>query len=160
MGNVLFKYAEPLQTFDWKILEETKVILGYKYQKAGTYYAGRNYIAWFTNQIPISEGPYKFNGLSGLIVQIEDTKGYYKFALTSFEKNTNKKQRIETQDIKYKVVSRKKFFEMEKIYYKNFEKILMKSPNIKISPNDPKGTEKFGAMLRKSKENPLKLSVD
>lgn len=50
-------------------------------QKATARYGGRNWIAWFTEEIPISEGPYKFNGLPGLIFEIYDDKENYKFTL-------------------------------------------------------------------------------
>lgn len=62
------------------------VILGYRCQKAFASYAGREYIAWFTTQIPISEGPYKFNGLPGLILKISDTKHQHCFSLVSIKK--------------------------------------------------------------------------
>jgi GLPGLI family protein len=48
-------------------------------------YAGRDYKAWFTNEIPVSDGPYKFYGLPGLIVEIEDSKKQYTFELVSYK---------------------------------------------------------------------------
>lgn len=75
---------------DWKISFETAQINNYKCQKSTTYFAGRNYTAWFTNTIPISDGPYKFKGLPGLIIKIYDSKKHYVFELLSFEKyNSN-----------------------------------------------------------------------
>ncbi|MFY1045776.1 GLPGLI family protein [Chryseobacterium sp. GP-SGM7] len=49
------------------------------------------YNAWFTNEIPISEGPYKFSGLPGLIVKIEDTKKQHIWELKGIEKFRNMK---------------------------------------------------------------------
>ncbi|MGY0407967.1 MAG: GLPGLI family protein, partial [Polaribacter sp.] len=43
---------------------------------------GRFYEAWFTEDVPIVDGPYKFTGLPGLIVNIYDTKKEYNFLLT------------------------------------------------------------------------------
>jgi len=54
-------------------------------QKATTSFAGRQYIAWFTPEIPVPDGPYKFNGLPGLIIEIADLKDHYHFKLTGFE---------------------------------------------------------------------------
>ncbi|HAG15951.1 MAG TPA: hypothetical protein DCG69_05425 [Bacteroidales bacterium] len=82
-----FIYNEPLQLLDWEMTDDTTTYLGYHCQKATTYYAGRNYEAWFTSEIPISEGPYKFNGLPGLIVKIKDTRNHYSFELISFVKS-------------------------------------------------------------------------
>lgn len=83
------KYEEDLNQFSWEILPENKLIEGYQSQKATTTFAGRNYIAWFTSEIPISEGPYKFNGLPGLILEISDVQNHYNYKLKSFEKFKN-----------------------------------------------------------------------
>jgi GLPGLI family protein len=41
-------------------------------QKATTEFGGRKWTAWFCEEIPLSDGPYKFKGLPGLIVKISD----------------------------------------------------------------------------------------
>jgi GLPGLI family protein len=81
-----YRVIEDLAIFDWKIQPETKSINGFKSQKATTKFAGRDYTAWFTSEIPILDGPYKFNGLPGLILEISDRKNHYSFVLTEFEK--------------------------------------------------------------------------
>ncbi|NOU61356.1 GLPGLI family protein [Marinifilum caeruleilacunae] len=78
-----FVYDEPMDCFNWIIKSDTATILSYKCQKAITNYKGRSYEAWFTKEIPLSEGPYKFHGLPGLIVKIADTKNHYSFELLS-----------------------------------------------------------------------------
>jgi GLPGLI family protein len=80
-----YEYSEDLSSIKWNILPETKDISGFAVQKAKTSYAGRNYTAWFTSEIPIPDGPYKFNGLPGLIIKIADEKEYYVFKLTGFK---------------------------------------------------------------------------
>ena len=59
---------------NWKLLNDTKVDGQYKLQKATTTFGGRNWIAWFSKDVNLSEGPYKFRGLPGLIFEIEDDK--------------------------------------------------------------------------------------
>lgn len=59
--------------FDWKLTNEFSKILNYEVQKATTEYGGRKWTAWFTKEIPIPDGPYKFKNLPGLIVKIEDS---------------------------------------------------------------------------------------
>jgi hypothetical protein len=71
---------------NWKILPETAVIGSYKTQKAETEFAGRKWSAWFTQDIPLQEGPYKFSGLPGLIVKAEDADGHYEFNLKEVKK--------------------------------------------------------------------------
>ncbi|MFP3599126.1 GLPGLI family protein [Chryseobacterium sp. SIMBA_029] len=74
---------------NWKILPEKKMIGEYQCQKAVLDFAGRQWTAWFTEEIPFSDGPYKFRGLPGLIVQIGDSKEYHVFQLKGVQKNNN-----------------------------------------------------------------------
>jgi len=83
-GN-FFIYEEELKPQDWTVLEDTINILGYICQKAVCDYRGRSYEAWFTSEIPISEGPYKFYGLPGLIVKLEDTESHYSFEMKGLQ---------------------------------------------------------------------------
>jgi GLPGLI family protein len=66
---------------DWKILPDQQKIGEFNAQKAVGNFAGRQWIAWFTTEIPIQDGPYKFNGLPGLIVKIEDRTNSHSFVL-------------------------------------------------------------------------------
>ena len=74
------------RTFTWKILPETVKIGEYETQKAETTFAGRKWFAWFTQDLPFIDGPYKFSGLPGLIVKVEDEKGDYSFDLKETKK--------------------------------------------------------------------------
>lgn len=76
---------EILPKLEWTVSHDEKQILNYQCTKATTYYAGRNYIAWFTTDIPISAGPYVFCGLPGFIVEIYDETNSYKFELKQFQ---------------------------------------------------------------------------
>ncbi|HAJ99191.1 MAG TPA: hypothetical protein DCM62_04125 [Bacteroidales bacterium] len=87
----LYRYSQPLHVFQWQILPDTMQVSGYAAQKATTSFAGRDWVAWFTPEIPISDGPYKFNGLPGLIVLLYDTRNHYRFALTSFAENQSER---------------------------------------------------------------------
>ncbi len=60
------------RNIDWKILPEKQKIGEFESQKATAEFAGRKWTAWFTEDVPFSDGPYKFRGLPGLIVKIED----------------------------------------------------------------------------------------
>lgn len=80
-----YEYEEPKNLFSWKIFSDTTTISGYKCQKAACDFGNRHWVAWFSLQVPISDGPYKFCGLPGLIIQIEDATNSWKFTLTSLE---------------------------------------------------------------------------
>ncbi|PKF75321.1 GLPGLI family protein [Chryseobacterium sp. PMSZPI] len=84
--NYLFAGSASIQMkshdeMKWSILPETKMIGHIKVQAAMTQFGGRKWTAWFANSIPIPEGPYKFRGLPGMILEIYDNKQYYHFTL-------------------------------------------------------------------------------
>lgn len=80
----------------WNLSEETKKSGEYTLQKATTRFGGRNWTAWFSKDITLSEGPYKFKGLPGLIFEIEDDKNNFKFSLV---KSYKLAKTYETRDI-------------------------------------------------------------
>ena len=150
-----FYYVEENNGLDWKMSSETKIIKGYKTQKATTSFAGRDYIAWFTPEIPIPDGPYKFYGLPGLLLEIADTKNDYIFNFIGLEKlsptipfKLNLKHLIKTSkkelnDLWYR-------YRKDPFTYAN-------NPNVKISPEvHKKYIEAFTEILDKE-NNPIEL---
>ena len=87
IGNDTYKVSED-RPINWKISTEKKKIGEFQTQKATTHFAGRNWIAWFTADVPIQDGPYKFSGLPGLIVEIADEKNSHKIELKGLKKIT------------------------------------------------------------------------
>lgn len=79
IAGIWFRYEEAFEGQQWEISDETKEVLGYECQKAECDFRGRNYTAWFTPEIPVSDGPWKFSGLPGLILEISDAQGHYSF---------------------------------------------------------------------------------
>ncbi|WP_370899010.1 GLPGLI family protein [Chryseobacterium gossypii] len=73
-------YNETLK-LDWKISNEKAKIGAYNAQKATTEFAGKKWTAWFSSELPFQDGPYKFSGLPGLIVKIEDEGKNYSWVL-------------------------------------------------------------------------------
>jgi len=80
IGRDVYTYEED-RPVTWKIFSETTKIGDYKVQKAEADFGGRKWTAWFTTDLPYQDGPYKFEGLPGLIVKVEDDKGEYSFDL-------------------------------------------------------------------------------
>lgn len=89
IGQGTYTYSENLDKFDWKLQEEQKEILSYNCKKATTEFAGRTYVAWYTTEISIADGPYKFHGLPGLILSIYDTNKHYQFNVASIKNSSS-----------------------------------------------------------------------
>lgn len=75
-------YEEEWEKPQWELKDSTKVILEYSCQLAVSHYRGRIWYAWFTFDIPISEGPWKLCGLPGLILEAYDKNKDYSFTAT------------------------------------------------------------------------------
>ncbi len=67
-----FVVEEDNLIMNWNLENDTKIIGKYLCNKANVDFRGRSYIAWYTTEIPVSYGPWKFAGLPGLILEIYD----------------------------------------------------------------------------------------
>ena len=88
-GVEKYVYEEPMNQLSWKISDSTTVILGYECIMAVTDFHGRKWTAWFTPEIPVKNGPWKLEGLPGLILKAESEGGQYRFIATGIQQ-TNK----------------------------------------------------------------------
>ena len=70
---------DTLFTMKWVLTGKNKIIIGYECQEAKTYFRGRYYTAFYTPQISYPDGPWKFNGLPGLILEVFSDDDEYKF---------------------------------------------------------------------------------
>lgn len=98
---------------NWKISDEKRNLMGYTVRKATTTFGGRQWTAWFTAEIPISDGPYKFHGLPGLILEVSDDTNTHTFSIVSIQKN--KSDYLVLNDPTYKVAKTVTLAEYEKI---------------------------------------------
>ena len=134
---------EEAPNFQWKILKEKKTIGEYKAQKATAKYGGKNWIAWFSNDIPFLDGPYKFYGLPGLIVQIEDEEDNISWTLAGNKtvKNYKEKSLLDGgNNIKSIMVSKEKFKEIDTDYRNNpMGRIKATVPAEKLTQQMPDG---------------------
>ena len=99
----------------WKILPERQKIGEFNAQKATTEFAGRQWVAWFTSELPFQDGPYKFHGLPGLIVKLEDHTKTHQFELIGVSKFTPNPEKtsefiVENKDIEINQKQYKKIF--------------------------------------------------
>ncbi|MEO6981136.1 MAG: GLPGLI family protein [Mucilaginibacter sp.] len=76
---------EPLPSINWKINSDTATFGGLHCQQATTHFKGRDYIAWFCPDLPFHTGPWKLNGLPGVIVDAHDTKNEVVFKFDGVE---------------------------------------------------------------------------
>lgn len=83
INNYLVEESWP--SINWKITADTASFGSLHCQKATTSFRGRNYEAWFCPALPFRSGPWKLNGLPGLIVEASDSKKEVIFKFTGLQ---------------------------------------------------------------------------
>jgi GLPGLI family protein len=87
--------AEKKYQFKWILQNETKKIGKFTCNKATAQFRGRDYIAWYTTEIPLPYGPWKLQGLPGLILEGYDTTEEIYYYFKSIEYPTTNKTPID-----------------------------------------------------------------
>lgn len=133
------KYAvsENLPKMVWKLTNESKNIKNYACKKATTIFRGRTYEVWYTEKIPISIGPWKFNGLPGLILSVQDKEGIYKWEVKSISYPYTKNK----EDINTLIKENTKF---KKISFKDFDKARVDAIKSKIQTFKARNSDRNG----------------
>lgn len=148
-------YTEPLSEMEWTILEDsTEIVLGYECIMAESDYHGRHWKAWFTPELPMPFGPWKFHGLPGLILKAE-ANGGFSFVATGLEHTD---RTISPMYLKedYARVDRKKALENAEYYVNNAESIMnAQGQNVKIYTYDDNGNK-----IETPKYDGLKHSIE
>lgn len=153
----------------WELKDEKKEIFNYECKKAITEFAGRKWIAWYTQEIPIPDGPYKFYGLPGLILSITDEKADYHFEIKGITK--------EKKDLKHRdfalpkpiILNQKKW----NVFYQKYQKnpsIILENLNTEnttyvingkdINKNTKKEYNERMKKFFKEHNNPIELKDD
>ena len=101
---------EDVPEMNWIIDEDSvQTVLGYECHKATTKFRGREWIVWYADAIPMSLGPWKLNGLPGLILQAE-CYGYIKITANSImTSNLSPVTFYNFSDYKYEPLERVKY---------------------------------------------------
>jgi GLPGLI family protein len=88
VGDQYFSYEQTID-FKWKLTDTKRKIDSYNCKLATVSYAGRTWNAWYTMDLPMDVGPYKFKGLPGCIVEMSDVEGIFKYTLIQTKRRDN-----------------------------------------------------------------------
>ena len=79
-------YNSSVEPYEWQYSDaDTLTIAGHLCYKANTLFAGRHYRVWYTTDVPVPYGPYKFYGLPGMIMKVEEENGLFIWELNKVE---------------------------------------------------------------------------
>jgi GLPGLI family protein len=115
-----FNVRDSLHTMKWELNNNTKVILEEKCLSATTTFRGRKYIAYYATSLPYSNGPWKFGGLPGLILEVVSEEGNYYFKATKIVKNYKEK------------INTKKMYSYKYIGWTEYKKEFVEHTNRKL----------------------------
>ncbi|MCB0688820.1 MAG: GLPGLI family protein [Saprospiraceae bacterium] len=88
------KFMQEPINLRWTLVSGIENVRGMACQRAETSYGGREYVAWFTDSIPIADGPYVFSGLPGLILKVEDKENWFRFEISQIIIKKQKRLRM------------------------------------------------------------------
>ena len=77
---------EPIPELKWKITNDTTTLSGVACKKAIVNYEGKSWIAWFAPSLTFQNGPWKLQGLPGLIIDAFDENKNVQYQFAGFEK--------------------------------------------------------------------------
>ena len=138
-GISRLRCEEPDERPQWKILAENDSILSYLCGKAECRFKGRTWTAWFTTEIPVSEGPWKLCGLPGLILKAVDSEGHYSFTATGVEQ-CHTDRPILFDGKRHEPMNRKAYNKVHERYYADPVGFITGSmPNVAIKISDEHG---------------------
>lgn len=100
----------------WSLTDSTRVILGYSCQQATSTFRGREWVAWFTYDVPIGEGPWKLHGLPGLICEAYDRQQHYHYLITGLEQKKVSLDYTILIDKEAKPMERMKLIDRQEVY--------------------------------------------
>jgi GLPGLI family protein len=118
-------YEETLNIPKWELKEEQKEIIGYNCRKAQATFFGRKWTAWFTMDIPISDGPWKLCGLPGLILEAADEEGDYLFRCIEIIQ-LKEEASIHLPKRNYLKTSKEKYLKEYFLHYEDFQAFMNK----------------------------------
>ena len=112
-------YKDPDTLFHWEIVDNTdSIICGYHCSKAQYVVSGNTWSAWYSPEIPISDGPYKFTGLPGLITVVYDGSGKFRLELYYFQQREISLPIVNTNDAI--AISKSSYIKHKKDFMDNF----------------------------------------
>ncbi|EGV43036.1 GLPGLI family protein [Bizionia argentinensis JUB59] len=112
---------EVIPKIAWQLTTQTKKIGQFNCQKATGVFRGRNYTVWFTNEIPLPFGPWKLNGLPGLILEAKDDLNQLYFFAKKVVLGT---QETISKPQAEKEIELKTFISLKDKLYKDKEKVI------------------------------------
>lgn len=110
-GGDRYRYPVEMADLQWELGDSIKTVMNYECQIAEADYHGRHWIAWFTPEIPIQDGPWQLCGLPGLILEAQTDDNEYSFEIKGIQQ-TDESFKPDFDEAKYYDTKRKSYWKM------------------------------------------------
>lgn len=139
------KAEDQIVPIQWQLTNQQRTISGIPCQEAIGNFRGRTYHAWFTYTIPISDGPWKLNGLPGLILEVYDDEKFVVFLFDGLKKTNEPivKPREKLKAVDHKVAYDKVFKAFEKMALFAVARMKKEGYKIALTSLEPSTREVF-----------------
>lgn len=142
IGFKFFNIKDSINIIKWSIKSKQKDILGYACTLAEASFRGRVYEAWFTTEL-ISGGPWKLDGLPGMILKADTKDGYLSYEASKIVITNKEKTAIDNSN---PYALEKKFYSWDEF------KKLYKDKALGMSKFNPEDNTSFVApMIKKER---------
>lgn len=111
------RYDEEMPSFDWELTDSVTEVLGYECHGARCRFRGREWTVFYTEDIPVSDGPWKLHGLPGLIMKASDDRGHYTFECVGIRSKSDRPITIYKEP--FNKVSRRDYYDTKHRYEVN-----------------------------------------
>lgn len=109
-----FRYDEEMPSLDWELTDSVTTVLGYECQSARCKFRGRVWTVFYTEDIPLMDGPWKLHGLPGLIMKATDENGHYSFECIGIKSKADRP--ITIYKVPFNKVSRHDYYDTKHRY--------------------------------------------
>ncbi|MBQ2361513.1 MAG: GLPGLI family protein, partial [Prevotella sp.] len=133
--------SERIEEPQWTLLSDSLTeIIGYSCHLATTTYRGRKWFAWYTDDIPLSYGPWKLAGLPGLILRAYDDEHQYQFETTGLKQyDASAKIPIDYKGTEYEEIEKATLNKQYERYYADPVGFVSNNPNVQVVVKDEHG---------------------
>ncbi len=112
-----FRYEEDIPALEWELTDSVINVLGYECHGAKCNFRGREWTAFYSEEIPLADGPWKLQGLPGLIMKASDRNGHYIFECIGIRSKADRP--ITIYKVPYNNVDRNSYYDARHRYEVN-----------------------------------------
>lgn len=147
-----FRYEEDMPGFDWELTDSVTTVLGYSCKSARCVFRGREWTAFYAEDIPLADGPWKLHGLPGLILKASDKSGHYTFECIGIKSKADRP--ITIYNVPFNNTDRKGYYDVKHRYEVNPYAYFEATTGGHITVTDEAGNPSLDAY------DPIELSFD